>query len=130
MRLLPPARIGLSRLWSALWSVIFRLRSVPGRLRRVPRYLWNVPRYLRSWLLRPRDIRPGKALLAVLVVAGAAVATGGPAHADISYAPTPKLPAIANTTLGLRYALNRQALLQAATEADTGGDAMRAHTLR
>src|SRR5689334_8186700 len=69
---------------------------------------------------KPRRIRPGKAVLGVIVVAGVSIATSGPAHAEIRYAPTPKLPAISASTLGLRYALNRDALQQAATEAELG----------
>jgi hypothetical protein len=104
MRLLFPARIGRMKLWPA------KSRSEKGA--------------------KTHRIRPGKSTLAVLIVAIASVVTGGPAHADISYAPTPKLPAIAGSTLGLRYALNREALQKAAVEAENGGDGMRAHTLR
>src|SRR5260370_9114654 len=82
--------------------------------------------------VRPPRLTPGKVVkngTALLLAIGAAITTGGPAHADIAYSPGPKLPALAKSTLDTRYALNRQALLQAANEAEQGGDAMRAHTL-
>jgi hypothetical protein len=82
-------------------------------------------------------IRPGKILpagipkksLAIGIAAAAALITGGPAHADIIYAPAPALPAITKASLHTRYDMNRAAILKAAGEAESGGDAMRAHTL-
>jgi hypothetical protein len=82
--------------------------------------------------VRPPRLTPGKVVkngTALLLAIGAAITTGGPAHADIAYSAGPKLPALAKSTLDTRYALNRQALLQAANEAEQGGDGMRAHTL-
>ena len=83
--------------------------------------------------LRPGKIMPNgfrRKMLAVSIAAGATVITSGPAHASIAYSPLPKLPALSAASLTERYDLNRAAMAKAATEAEQGGDAMLAHTLR
>ena len=83
--------------------------------------------------LRPGKIMPNglpRKTLAVSIALGAALVTSGPAHASIDYTPAPKLPPLSAGTLTERYAMNRAAMLTAATEADRGGDPMLAHTLR
>lgn len=83
-------------------------------------------------------VRPGKILpagipkksLAIGIAAAASLITSGPAHADIVYSRAPALPAISKASLQTRYDLNRTEILKAAGEAEAGGDAMRAHTLR
>ena len=137
MRLFVPARIGLVKLWLGGGTDLKTDVEAGGprraadkaersRLRRAERHAKRQAKYHGL----ARRVRPGKATIAVLVVAGAAVVTGGPAHADVTYAPVPKLPALTRATLETRYGLNRTALLRAASEAENGGDAMRAHTLR
>lgn len=77
-------------------------------------------------------LRPGKIAkdaVALLLAAGVALATGGPAHADIAYDPGPRLPPISVDSLAASYQLNRHALEKAAVEASAGGDVMRARTL-
>jgi hypothetical protein len=127
MRLFDPVRIGLFGLPSREGASAGRVERQKSKAERV--LLRHAARQAKYHGLA-RRVRPGKATLAVLVVAGAAVLTGGPAHADISYAPTPKLPVLARATLEARFALNRTALLRAASEAENGGDSMRGHTLR
>jgi hypothetical protein len=68
--------------------------------------------------------------LAVTIAVGATLISGGPAHASIAYSPLPKLPALSAYALTERYDLNREAMAKAAAEAEHGGDAMLAHTLR
>ena len=67
---------------------------------------------------------------ALLLALGVSIATGSPAHADITYAPAPKLPPLSKSTLQTRFELTRQALEKAAATAEKGGDGMRAHTLQ
>jgi hypothetical protein len=78
---------------------------------------------------RVRPARVAKNGLALLLAAGAAVTTGGPAHADVAYSAAPNLPAISKATLTARYTDDRAALVKAAKEASAGGDSARAHTL-
>ncbi|GAA1968778.1 alpha/beta hydrolase [Catenulispora subtropica] len=83
--------------------------------------------------LRPGKIMPNgirRKALAVSIAVGATLITSGPAHASIAYSPMPKLPTLSVSTLTERYDLNRAALVKAADEAEHGGDAMLAHTLR
>jgi Alpha/beta hydrolase len=68
--------------------------------------------------------------MALLLASAAAITSGGPAHADVDYAPGPNLPAISKSTLEIRYAGDYVALQAAAKEAKTGGDEVRAHTLQ
>ncbi|NUP50485.1 MAG: hypothetical protein HOW97_24720 [Catenulispora sp.] len=83
--------------------------------------------------LRPGKIMPNgfrRKALAVSIAVGATLITSGPAHASIAYSPLPKLPALSVSLLTERYDLNRAAMAKAATEAEHGGDALLAHTLR
>lgn len=83
--------------------------------------------------LRPGKIMPNgfrRKALAVSIAVGATLITSGPAHASIAYSPLPKLPTLSASLLTERYDLNRAAMAKAATEAEHGGDALLAHTLR
>src|SRR5947209_16529637 len=122
MRLFVPARIGLVKLWLGGGTDLKAGIEAGGlgcgadkrgseqrgsdkaersRLRHAERHARRQAKYHGL----ARRVRPGKATIAVLVVAGAAVLTGGPAHADVTYAPTPKLPALARATLETRHGL-------------------------
>ncbi|NUR30761.1 MAG: hypothetical protein HOV83_33740 [Catenulispora sp.] len=83
--------------------------------------------------LRPGKIMPNglrRKTLAVSIAVGATLISGSPAHASIAYSPLPKLPTLSAPLLTERYDLNRAAMAKAAGEAEQGGDAMLAHTLR